>query len=89
MSLRHCGWWQELADHNVRVVYVHVGATTLELLQPLGTGSVSSPIAKFLERNPRGGVHHLCFTVSQQSRQMNMNPVLHILRVLLQNNAVK
>lgn len=64
MTVALLGGVQELVEHGVKVVYVHVGATTLELLQPLGTGSTGSPIAKFLERNPRGGVHHLCFTVS-------------------------
>ncbi len=46
--------------HGVTVVFVTLPNTKIELLEPLGAGS---PIAKFLERNPGGGVHHLCFEV--------------------------
>jgi len=51
---------QALPDHGVTVVFVDVGNTKVELLEPLGE---SSPIAKFLESNPTGGMHHLCFEV--------------------------
>ncbi|HIM77436.1 MAG TPA: methylmalonyl-CoA epimerase [Rhodospirillales bacterium] len=51
---------QALPDHGVTVVFVDVGNTKIELLEPLG---YSSPIAKFLESNPTGGMHHLCFEV--------------------------
>ena len=47
-------------EHGVTVVFVTLPNTKVELLEPLGPGS---PIAKFLERNPSGGVHHLCFEV--------------------------
>ncbi len=47
-------------EHGVTVVFVTLPNTQVELLEPLG---VDSPIAKFLERNPAGGVHHLCFEV--------------------------
>ncbi len=47
-------------EHGVTVVFVTLPNTKVELLEPLG---VDSPIAKFLERNPAGGVHHLCFEV--------------------------
>ena len=47
-------------DHGVTVVFVELPNTKIELLQPLGT---NSPIAKFLERNPDGGMHHLCYEV--------------------------
>jgi len=47
-------------DHGVTVVFVELPNTKIELLQKLGE---SSPIAKFLERNPEGGVHHLCYEV--------------------------
>ncbi len=50
----------ELPDHGVRVIFVDLGNTRLELLEPLGE---NSPIAAFLARNPAGGVHHLCFEV--------------------------
>jgi methylmalonyl-CoA/ethylmalonyl-CoA epimerase len=49
-----------LAEHGVTVVFVELPNTKVELLEPLGEGS---PIAKFLERNPQGGTHHLCFEV--------------------------
>ena len=47
-------------DHGVTTVFVTLPNTKIELLEPLGE---SSPIANFLERNPDGGVHHLCFEV--------------------------
>ena len=49
---------QALPEHGVTVVFVDVGNTKIELLQPLGEGS---PIAAFLEKNPAGGMHHLCY----------------------------
>ncbi len=47
-------------EHGVTVVFVTLQNTQVELLAPLGE---DSPIAAFLERNPSGGVHHLCFEV--------------------------
>jgi len=47
-------------DHGVTTVFVMLPNTKIELLAPLGQGS---PIAKFLERNPDGGIHHLCYEV--------------------------
>ena len=47
-------------EHGVTVVFVTLPNTKVELLAPLGE---DSPIAAFLERNPSGGVHHLCFEV--------------------------
>ncbi len=47
-------------EHGVTVVFVTLANSKVELLEPLGAGS---PIAAFLERNPTGGVHHLCFEV--------------------------
>ncbi len=46
--------------HGVTVVFITLPNTKLELLHPLGA---ASPIAKFLEANPGGGVHHICFEV--------------------------
>ena len=46
--------------HGVTVVFVELPNAKIELLYPLGE---SSPIANFLERNPGGGVHHLCYEV--------------------------
>lgn len=51
---------QVLPEHGVTVVFVDVGNTKIELLQPLGEGS---PIAAFLEKNPAGGMHHVCYEV--------------------------
>lgn len=51
---------QSLPQHGVRVVFVDTGNTKVELLEPLGD---SSPIAKFLEKFPDGGMHHVCFEV--------------------------
>ncbi len=51
---------QALPEHGVTVVFIDVGNTKIELLEPLGEGS---PIAAFLEKNPSGGVHHLCYEV--------------------------
>jgi methylmalonyl-CoA/ethylmalonyl-CoA epimerase len=50
----------DLPEHGVSVVFVEAANTKIELLQPLGE---NSPIAKFLEKNPDGGMHHLCFEV--------------------------
>ena len=47
-------------DHGVTVVFVELPNAKIELLHPLGE---NSPIAKFLERNPDGGMHHLCYEV--------------------------
>ncbi len=49
-----------LPEHGVTVVFVDVGNTKIELLEPLGE---TSPIAAFLEKNPSGGMHHLCYEV--------------------------
>jgi methylmalonyl-CoA/ethylmalonyl-CoA epimerase len=51
---------QEEPDHGVTVVFVELPNTKIELLQPLGD---ASPIQAFLERNPSGGVHHVCYEV--------------------------
>jgi methylmalonyl-CoA/ethylmalonyl-CoA epimerase len=47
--------------HGVTVVFVTLPNTKIELLEPLGE---ASPIAGFLERNPSGGIHHLCYEVA-------------------------
>jgi methylmalonyl-CoA/ethylmalonyl-CoA epimerase len=47
-------------NHGVTVVFVNLPNTKIELLEPLGAGS---PIAAFLERNPAGGIHHICYEV--------------------------
>lgn len=47
-------------DHGVMTVFVELPNTKIEFLEPLGD---DSPIAKFLERNPGGGIHHVCYEV--------------------------
>ena len=47
-------------DHGVTTVFVTLPNTKIELLAPLGD---ASPIAKFLDRNPDGGIHHICYEV--------------------------
>ena len=47
-------------DHGVTTIFINLPNTKIELLEPLGA---NSPIAKFLERNPDGGIHHLCYEV--------------------------
>ena len=51
---------QELIDHGVILVFVQLANTKIELLHPLGA---NSPISLFLERNPAGGIHHVCYEV--------------------------
>jgi methylmalonyl-CoA/ethylmalonyl-CoA epimerase len=48
-------------EHGVTVVFVELPNTKIELLEPLGA---NSPIAKFLERAPDGGIHHVCYEVT-------------------------
>lgn len=47
-------------DHGVTTVFVELDNTKIELLEPLGDKSL---IAKFLKKNPSGGVHHVCYEV--------------------------
>jgi methylmalonyl-CoA/ethylmalonyl-CoA epimerase len=51
---------QDLPTHGVRVAFIETGNTKIELLEPLGD---ASPIAAFLEKNPAGGMHHICYEV--------------------------
>ncbi|PKP84070.1 MAG: methylmalonyl-CoA epimerase [Alphaproteobacteria bacterium HGW-Alphaproteobacteria-2] len=51
---------QDEPDHGVTVVFIELPNTKIELLHPLGAGS---PIAGFLEKNPSGGIHHVCYEV--------------------------
>jgi len=48
-------------DNGVTVVFVELDNTKIELLHPLGA---DSPISGFLERNPSGGIHHVCYEVA-------------------------
>jgi len=51
---------QALPEHGVTVVFIDTGNSKVELLEALGEGS---PIASFLEKNPAGGMHHICYEV--------------------------
>lgn len=51
---------QDLPEHGVTTVFVELPNTKIELLQTLGE---NSPIARFVEKNPAGGIHHLCYEV--------------------------
>ncbi len=51
---------QDEPDHGVRVVFITLPNTKIELLSPRDDGS---PIAGFLARNPGGGIHHICYEV--------------------------
>ncbi len=48
-------------EHGVTTVFIRLPNTKIELLEPLGA---ASPIARFLERNPDGGMHHICYEVT-------------------------
>lgn len=52
---------KSLENHGVRVAFVTLENTKIELLEPLGD---TSPVSGFLKKNPRGGMHHLCFEVA-------------------------
>lgn len=51
---------QEVHEHGVTVVFIDVGNTKIELLEPLGENSTIKP---FLDKNPSGGMHHVCYEV--------------------------
>ena len=51
---------EPLPEHGVTVIFVDLPNTRVELLEPLGD---ASPIARFLEKNPHGGIHHVCYEV--------------------------
>jgi methylmalonyl-CoA/ethylmalonyl-CoA epimerase len=52
---------EALPEHGVTVVFVELPNTKVELLEPLGP---QSPITAFLEKNPSGGMHHICYEVA-------------------------
>jgi methylmalonyl-CoA/ethylmalonyl-CoA epimerase len=51
---------QDEPAHGVTVVFIDLPNTKIELLAPLGE---ASPIAGFLDKNPSGGIHHICYEV--------------------------
>jgi len=62
-----CERIEEVASQKVRTAFFSVGPTHLELLEPT---SPDSPIAKFLEKNPHGGVHHVAFATDDIENQL-------------------
>jgi methylmalonyl-CoA/ethylmalonyl-CoA epimerase len=62
-----CEHIEEVTSQKVRTAFFHVGETHLELLEPT---SPDSPIAKFLEKNPHGGVHHVAFATDNIVAQL-------------------
>lgn len=51
---------RDMPEQGVRVAFVNVPNSQIEMIEPLGA---DSPIARFLEKNPAGGQHHVCFEV--------------------------
>jgi methylmalonyl-CoA/ethylmalonyl-CoA epimerase len=51
---------QDEPDHGVTVIFITLPNTKIELLYPLGA---ASPIQGFLDKNPSGGIHHICYEV--------------------------
>ena len=51
---------QDEPDHGVTVIFIELPNTKIELLYPLGA---DSPIQGFLDKNPAGGIHHVCYEV--------------------------
>ena len=52
---------KEYPQHGVKVIFVELDNTKIELMEPFGD---NSPVEKFLEKNPNGGIHHICLEVS-------------------------
>jgi methylmalonyl-CoA/ethylmalonyl-CoA epimerase len=68
----------DLPEHGVSVVFIKLPNTKIELLQPLGD---NSPLASFLRKNMGGGIHHVCFEVTNilQARDQLMENGARIL----------
>ena len=62
-----CEGTEEVPSQKVRTAFFEIGGTHLELLEPT---SPDSPIAKFLEKNPKGGVHHVAFATDNLDAQL-------------------
>ena len=59
-----------LSAHGVTAVFVELPNTRIELLEPLGD---ASPVHGFLERNPAGGMHHVCYEVDSLDAQLEQS----------------
>lgn len=62
-----CEHREEVESQKVRVAFFNVGGTHIELLEPT---SPESPIAKFLEKNPNGGIHHVAYATNDIMGQL-------------------
>ena len=62
-----CGHREEIPSQKVRAAFFAVGEVHLELLEPT---DAQSPIAKFLEKNPSGGIHHIAFASDNVETQL-------------------
>jgi methylmalonyl-CoA/ethylmalonyl-CoA epimerase len=63
-----CEHIEEVASQKVRTAFFNVGGTHVELLEPT---SPESPIAKWLEKNPNGGIHHVAFCTDNITGQLD------------------
>jgi methylmalonyl-CoA/ethylmalonyl-CoA epimerase len=63
-----CEHREEVASQKVRTAFFSIGEVHLELLEPTDP---ESPIAKFLEKNPSGGIHHVAFATDQIEGQLH------------------
>ena len=61
---------QDEPDHGVTVVFIELENTKIELLYPLGE---NSPIQGFLDKNPLGGIHHICYEVDNIISRSHIN----------------
>lgn len=62
-----CEHREEVPSQKVRTAFFSAGEVHIELLEPT---SPESPIAKFLEKNPAGGVHHIAFATTDIAEQL-------------------
>lgn len=62
---------QAQADHGVYTTFVDLGNTKVELLEPYTANGTTSPITKFLIKNPQGGIHHICYKVLKKAFSCN------------------
>jgi len=62
-----CEHKEEVPSQKVRTAFFHAGEVHIELLEPT---SPESPIAKFLEKNPSGGIHHIAFATTDITAQL-------------------
>lgn len=60
---------EDMPEHGVRIVFVNLPNTKIELMEPLGE---QSPILRFLERSPSGGIHHVCYEVPDMNAAIEM-----------------